>query len=148
MNRKHILRDSLIIFVFFGSLTALIFVYLLGAEFTLELEPLSEGDVVATAILYVLAIVFGSTLSIPAAVINYVLTKYSFKKNYHAYFFKTKLLTCIYSVVNGIVITALLTVFIMIRDSNANIAQEVVVFIGIPCISSSVLFCFYSRNNT
>jgi hypothetical protein len=98
--------------------------------------------------MYVLAIIFGSVLSLPAAFINYFLSKYSFENKYHEYFFKSRFLTFLYSVVNGVIITMLLALFIMVREFKLDFELDIFLFISLPCIVSSVFFCFYMRKNT
>ncbi|MBA6338926.1 hypothetical protein H4J57_17195 [Colwellia sp. BRX8-7] len=148
MSRKHILKHSILIFMLLGSFTSLISIPILGGKNLFNPEYYSNSSLLAATLMYALAIIFGSVLSLPAAFINYFLSKYSFENKYYEYFFKSKLLTFLYGVVNGIVITIFLALFVMVREWKLEFELDVFLFISLPCIVSSVFFCFYRRKNT
>jgi hypothetical protein len=131
-----------------GSLTSLISIPILGGKNLFDPEYYSSASIFAGILMYILAIIFGSVLSLPAAFINYFLSKYSFENNYHEYFFKSRLLTFLYGVLNGFIITVFLTLFSMLREFKIEFELDVFLFISLPCIVSSIFFCFYRRKNT
>ncbi|PKH87276.1 hypothetical protein CXF79_11370 [Colwellia sp. Bg11-28] len=148
MSRKHILKHSILIFMLLGSFTSLISIPLIGGKNLFNPEYYSNASLFAAILMYALAIIFGSVLSLPAAFINYFLSKYSFENKFHEYFFKSRLLTFLYGVVNGFIIMVFLALFSMVREFKLEFEFDVFLFISLPCIVSSVFFCFYRRKNT
>ncbi len=143
MSRKHILKHSIVIFVLLGSFTSLVFVLFLGIDNLSNVRYFSSTSIYVVIIMYIFAIIFGSVLSLPAAFINYFLSNYSFKNNHHEYFFQSRFLTFIYGFLNGLVITIILSIFIMVRELKFELELEA--FISLPCVVSSLCFCFYRR---
>jgi len=145
MSRKHILHDSIVIFIFLGSAIPLIFFLLAGSNPYVELDDLSGYIVLAVLILYFFAILFGSVLSIPAALLNYALIKSLMKYGCYNRLLKSNTSAILFGACNGLAIGTILFIFASIRDYKLVIEPGVAIFTHLPCVVSSVVFCLYRR---
>jgi len=151
MSRKHILHDSVLIYLFIGTAVSVTLI-LLGMDIESD-SPLltidnSRNSLAAFAILYVYGLIFGSPISILAALFNYSLSDFSFKKGWHNNFFHSKRTTVIYGVLNGFTIATPFYLIFIIGAQQFVFGMPAIVFLYAPCIVSSVVFCFYRRKNT
>ena len=144
MSRKHILRDSIVIFVFLGSMIPLIVFWLLGDNHKFDLHELA-GRAVVLIILYCLAIIVGSLFSIPAALLNYGLIKFQIKYGYYNYLLKSYYSAILIGLANGLMIGTVLFIFASIRSFKLEIEPGTIILTHLPCLVSSVVFCLYRR---
>ena len=143
MGRKHILHDSVLIFLFLGSAVPLIFFLLIGSNPYIDLDTISGHVVLAFLIMYLFSILFGSLFAIPAAILNYVLIKTLIKYGYFGRFLKSSNLTFLLGFCNGLFIGSILFVVTIFNAGELELGATV--FTHLPCIVSSVVFCLYQR---
>jgi hypothetical protein len=147
MSRKHILHDSIVIYLFVGTAIPLLFYFFDAGIPSLNIDKYKNG-IIGFVILYVYGLFFGAFLSIPAALLNYVLSKYSFKNGWQNKFFATKRKTVLYALLNGIIIATTFYIIFLVFTKIIVFGMPAVAFLYAPCIVSSIVFCLYRRKNT